>query len=143
MLNGSGTPAHDAVAQVNEVNVHPRAFDVDDGALKTKPKTLIGIMAGLFVIGGMVAVALYRLNSMEATIADIPNQIEQRIIASEDRSDQARKIACLQQQIANKNWTCPDAVAKAPEPVQPARRAVARRKVETSVFGWPSAQAGQ
>lgn len=131
-LNGTG--AHHALP----VSEHPGpsdSFDMDDGSFKGKPRTLAIMLGAMFVLGGMIAVALYRLNTIEAAVAELPAAIEKRIEQSEIAQEQTRKIACLQQQIANRNWTCPDAMASAPAPAQPApKRRVAKKPVASEGF---------
>lgn len=113
------------------------SFDLDDGSLISRPRTLIAIMAGLFVVGGICAVVLYRITNIETTLADLPNVIENKIAAATDSAEQQRKIDCLQQQIANKSWVCPYAIqiAKEPEPLK--RRApvtVAKQPTSSGFF---------
>lgn len=139
-LNGSG--AHLPGPTASEGH-HSTAFDIDDGSFRSRPRTLLTIMGGMFILGGMIAIALYRLNTIEAAVNEIPDAIERRIEQSEASAEQQRKINCLQQQIANKAWVCPDAVVTAiqPAPAAPAKR-IARKKPADTGSWWSPALAG-
>jgi hypothetical protein len=114
------------------------AFDLDGGSIRGTPKTVVALMVGMFVIGGGVALMHYRMGSVEAAVSRMPDLIEERINQASVETEQRRKIECLQQQIANKDWRCPDAV-KAAEPVR--RAVLAKAKApEPAGFQWPWSQ---
>lgn len=135
-LNGAGyQPQPSADHHDHPHGTFQGHFDLEDGGLISRPRTLLAIAIGMFIIGGTVALIHYRLGHIEEAVSEIPEAIERRIEQSEQQQSQARKIECLQQQIANRNWTCPDAVAAAePPPAAPKRRTAAKKPTPAPYF---------
>lgn len=141
-LNGAALHTPPPAIEPQEHGSFAGTFDIDHGTLKTSPRTLLAIAVGIFLVGGGVALALYRLNSVEAAIADIPNVLDTKLSAMSDADEQRRKIDCLQAQIANKSWVCPYAVqAAAPVAEKPKQRraaATTQKSDDVGIFGWAS-----
>lgn len=100
------------------------------------PRMAWSLLAAAALIGGGIVYTNVEIGGLKQEVTKLPDIIEQRIQAEGEKQAMARKVECLQQQIANKNWTCPDAIAiaKAPEPVRVVRRKVVEQPAPSK--GW-------